>query len=95
MPVNSVERFDEVRDKPDLSFCTHDVPDTVVDAADVLPVALASIAEGTSGSCDFFLKNLNIGVRGGAQRGKRQAATIKCVGASPRQMIPILAEQRP
>jgi len=42
----------------------------VVDASDVLPVALASIAEGTSGSCDFFLKNLNIGVRGGAQRGK-------------------------
>ena len=84
-----------MRDKPDLSFCTHDVPDAVADTEDALSVALAPVADGTSGSCDFFLKNLNIGVRGGAQRGKRQAATIKCVGASPRQMIPILAEQRP
>ena len=95
MPVNSVERFDEVRVKPDLSFCTHDVPETEAGAAEALPVALASIAEGTSGSCDFFLKNLNIGVRGGAERGKRQAATISRFGAFPRQMIPILAEQRP
>ena len=90
-----------MRDKPDLSFCTHDVPEAEAeaeadaDAADGLPVALSAIAEGTSGSCDFFLKNLNIGVRGGAQRGKRQAATIRRFGAFPRRMIPILAEQRP
>jgi hypothetical protein len=58
-------------------------------------VAFASIADETSASCDFFLKNLNIGVRGDAQRGKRQAATISRFGAFSRQMIPILAEQRP
>jgi hypothetical protein len=95
VPVNSVERFDEVRDRPDLSFCTHDVPEAVAGATDAEPDALASIADETSGSCDFFLRNLNIGVRGGAQRRKRQAATISRFGAFPRQMIPILAEQRP
>ncbi len=118
--MNNVERFDEVRDKPDLSRCIHDVagfaaaaiaalgrPDAsdALDALDALSAftafddasaeaasgAASAPADGDTGSvsADFFLKNLNIGVRRWCAAGKKTSRYNRALPAHFRPKRPL------